>query len=129
MKKITQEWFKAAQDDLRVIEEIVNNENLTHAVAFHSQQAIEKTFKAIIEEYELEFVKTHDLIRLHEIVKNHLNVEWELDLLKKINDIYVDSRYPGELGLLPYGKPTGEDARKYYKFAKKVVEETKKNLK
>jgi HEPN domain-containing protein len=33
-------------------------------VAFHSQQAVEKTMKGIIEEFEIGFVKTHNLERL-----------------------------------------------------------------
>ncbi|RJQ64993.1 MAG: nucleotidyltransferase domain-containing protein [Desulfobacteraceae bacterium] len=35
---LTEEWLKAADDDLRVIEKIGSDEFLTHMVAFHSQQ-------------------------------------------------------------------------------------------
>jgi hypothetical protein len=35
MKKVTEEWFNAAEDDLRVIEKIASDEHLTHRVAFH----------------------------------------------------------------------------------------------
>jgi hypothetical protein len=35
MKKLTEEWSKAAEDDLRVIERIGWDERLTHMVAFH----------------------------------------------------------------------------------------------
>ena len=38
----------------------------------------------------------------------------------KINDLYIDSRYPGDLGLLPYGKPTLEDVKEFYDFAKEI---------
>ena len=47
MTKITAEWLKAANDDLLVIESIIKNEFLTHMVAFHAQQCVEKCFKAI----------------------------------------------------------------------------------
>lgn len=40
MKKISEEWLKSAQDDLRVIERIIQDERLTHMVAFHAQQCI-----------------------------------------------------------------------------------------
>jgi hypothetical protein len=43
MKKLTEEWLKAAEDDLRVIERIGQDEHLTHMVAFHAQQAVEKS--------------------------------------------------------------------------------------
>ena len=41
-------------------------------VAFHAQQAIEKSLKAVIEEFDLGFIKTHQLERLFEIVKEHM---------------------------------------------------------
>mgnify|MGYP002868032069 CR=1 FL=1 len=50
MKKQAKNWLQAAFDDLSVIGEIIQNENLSHMVAFHSQQAIEKSIKAILEE-------------------------------------------------------------------------------
>ena len=64
MKKLTEEWLKAAEDDLRVIERIRQDEHLTHMVAFHAQQAVEKSLKAAIEEYELGSVRVHSLERL-----------------------------------------------------------------
>jgi HEPN domain-containing protein len=51
MKKISEEWLKAAKDDLRVADKIIADETLTHMVAFHSQQCIEKSLKAVMEEY------------------------------------------------------------------------------
>ena len=42
MKKQAENWLQAASDDLSVINEIIQNENLSHMVACHSQQAIEK---------------------------------------------------------------------------------------
>jgi HEPN domain-containing protein len=53
MKPVTESWLRAAEDDLRVIERIVSDPRLTHRVAFHSQQCIEKSLKAVIEEYEI----------------------------------------------------------------------------
>jgi len=35
----------------------------------------------------------------------------------KMDSLYIDSRYPGEMGLLPYGNPTLEDAKEFYDFA------------
>ena len=50
MKASTQEWLDFAKADLLNCERILDDEFLTSIVAFHSQQAIEKCFKAIIEE-------------------------------------------------------------------------------
>ena len=60
MKLISEEWLKKAQEDLDVVGEIISKEHLTNMVAFHSQQAVEKTLKAIIEEFEIGFEKTHN---------------------------------------------------------------------
>jgi hypothetical protein len=41
--------------------------------------------------------------------------------LATINDIYLESRYPGEIGLLDDGSmPTVEQANKFFVFAKEV---------
>lgn len=42
MKKLTEEWLKAAKDDLDVIERILSAAHLSHIVAFHAQQCVEK---------------------------------------------------------------------------------------
>ena len=46
MKPSTQEWLSRAKDDLDVAEKIQDCPHLTNMVAFHAQQAIEKSFKA-----------------------------------------------------------------------------------
>jgi HEPN domain-containing protein len=56
-KKNAIEWLKAANDDLDSISYIINVEHLTNIVAFHSQQAIEKSFKALIEYKKLHLSK------------------------------------------------------------------------
>jgi len=60
MKKQTEYWLNSAWDDLCVIQEIIRNETLTHMVAFHAQQAIEKSMKAVLEEKESNVPKIHN---------------------------------------------------------------------
>jgi HEPN domain-containing protein len=36
------EWLKSANDDLMLVSSIIENAELTHMVAFHCQQAVEK---------------------------------------------------------------------------------------
>ncbi len=52
MKKQTEYWLKMAKDDLEVISEIIDRKDLTHMVAFHSQQAVEKSLKAALQRKE-----------------------------------------------------------------------------
>lgn len=110
------EWLRAAYLDLESIEYIVDVEHLSSVTAFHSQQTIEKSLKSLIQ-YKYGKVKNqHDLLKLYDSVSELITI-YEPDKLDTLNQLYIDSRYPGDMGLLPYGKPTLEDAREFYKFA------------
>ena len=124
---ISKEWIKASLDDLKIISRIIDMEELSHMIAFHSQQSIEKSFKALIESQNKRVPKQHDLLKLQELIKDKLDINND-DLLDTLNELYIDSRYPGELGLLPYGKPTINDANKFYSFAKSIFSKTCKIL-
>ena len=49
-------------------------------------------------------------------------------MLKVLDKLYIDSRYPGDMGLLPYGKPTTEDAKEFYEFALNIFDKVCKIL-
>ena len=118
MKSIASDWMSAAHDDLELIQEIIHNENLTNLVAFHSQQAIEKSFKSILEEYDGNVPRMHNLETLLPKVNRHVTfIDAELDLFEDLDKLYIDSRYPGDFGLLPNGKPTIDEAKKFYELA------------
>ncbi len=53
-----------------------------------------------------------------ELVKPVFPVKIELDLLILLDQLYIDSRYPGEMGLLPDGKPTVDESTKFFYLAK-----------
>lgn len=120
MKAITKEWLKAANDDLLLIEKIISDEHLTHLAAFHAQQSIEKSFKAVIEEHELELEKIHNLQRLYKSIEKQIDLNIDMQLIKMLDKLYISSRYPGDLGLLPEGKPTLEDVKEFFDFAKDI---------
>jgi len=128
MKKITKEWLRSAKDDLRVAGKIISDETLTHMVAFHSQQCIEKALKAVMEEYGMDMVRIHNLERLIEIVKIHLKIDVDIVLIEKMDKLYIDSRYPADFGLLPDGKPGKEDAEAFYNAAINIFEVVKSNV-
>jgi len=128
MKFMTGEWFKAAEMDMMTIEEIKDNEHLTTVIAFHSQQCIEKVFKAVIEEYDLGEYKIHSLIKLQTVVANVLPLRFDEDVLGLINQLYIKSRYPGDLGLLPTGRPSREQAQVFYETAHRIYSDVKQFL-
>ena len=78
MKLITKEWLDRAKDDLDAIEELLKREHLTNIVAFHAEQAVEKTLKAVIEELGIGLRKTHNLLRLMEDAKTFYQFAQEI---------------------------------------------------
>ncbi len=86
MKNVTSEWLRSADDDLQVIREIIDNVALTHMVAFHAQQAIEKSFKAVLEEFGETVPKIHSLETLLPKVRVCLHFPVELDLLEDLTN-------------------------------------------
>lgn len=121
MKPTTEEWLKAAKDDLDAAQTLVLKQNLTNLAAFHCQQCIEKCFKAVIEEKNIQFKKSHDLLRLQSLINLNLN-DCDNHLLQIINEVYIDSRYPGDQGLLPHGKPTQAETNSFINLSIKVYQ-------
>lgn len=127
MNQYVQEWLSSAEMDIRNIEKIMDDEFLSPIMCFHAQQCVEKCFKAILESNKIDIPKTHDLIRLFAMVKKVNSWEIDLNVLQKLDDLYIESRYPSEFGLLPNGKPNLEDVREFYDFAKIIFETTKQS--
>jgi len=127
MKSITNDWLQSAESDLLLIKSIINQDELTHLSAFHAQQAIEKAFKAIVEEHELGFLKTHSLETLYNKVKSFITII-DFEILIVLDQLYIDSRYPGEFGLLPHGKPSLKEAIEFHDLAQEIFTATKKML-
>ena len=119
MNNITADWLQAAADDLAAIEVMLPNEQLTNIIAFHAQQAVEKALKGLREKFGLRIPRTHDLLLLYDGLSEHIQASE--DTLDSLNELYMDSRYPGAMGLLPQGKPTTEEANAFYRFAQEIV--------
>lgn len=95
-----------------------------------AHQCIEKGFKAVLEKQEGDVPNVHNLITLHGRIEEHLpeDAEIDFDLLDRLNQLYIDARYPGERGLLPEGKPTEQEAQRLYAFAQHIFEVVRQRL-
>ncbi len=125
MKKETKEWLKIALEDLEAAECLMDK-GLFRMVCYHSQQAVEKTLKALLTEKEIEFRRTHNIIDLKNAV---IATGYKIDITEEeavfLNSIYR-ARYPAALGLLPDGEPQRIDAEKALSIAKRfssIIEE------
>jgi len=125
---LSKEWVKAAYYDLENIKYIISAEHLTHIVAFHSQQAIEKLFKALIVKNSNNLPKTYDLLKLLQKIEDKITI-YDTKILEELNELYIDSRYPNSFALMPHGKPTLDDAKRYYDFADEIFNQVANYLK
>jgi HEPN domain-containing protein len=116
--------------DLRTMEKLLGDEHLTCIVAFHAQQLVEKTFKAIFEELCLDIPKIHSLLALWKKIVPFWPEFFGVDedTLRRLDLLYIDARYPGNLGLLPDGAPLDADARYFFTFSVELYERTQKLL-
>lgn len=128
MSSIVDGWLESASSDLKNIAYIIHDADLTHIVAFHSQQCTEKSFKALLEHNCVEVPKQHSTLKLYGLVDEFIDVFINEELLSAFDDLYIDSRYPGNFGLMPYGKPTLKDAEEFHELALYIYEYVKKKV-
>ncbi|PSN16577.1 DNA-binding protein [filamentous cyanobacterium CCT1] len=98
MKPLTREWVEKAEGDFRTAGRELSAEPAPNydSVCFHTQQCVEKYFKARLYESDIPFKKIHDLRIL---LKSLLPIEpswqqWE-NALTDLTMAAVEVRYPG----------------------------------
>jgi HEPN domain-containing protein len=94
--KIVREWLQKANEDLNFARINLQEGNNYYAqICFHLHQAAEKYLKSYIVAYDLEFEKTHNLIKLLTICSSQTDAI--LSLIKeceRLNTAFIDTRYP-----------------------------------
>ena len=113
------EWIKLSEYDLETAQAMQRAGKYLY-VLFCCQQAVEKRLKAVVINITEEFPpKTHDLIRLIELVKIGLTVKQQL-FLRKLTAYYIQTRYPEEVKELSK-KVTKILASVYLKDSEEVI--------
>jgi len=97
MKRATGEWVDRAEGDWKVAQrETQTADPVWNVVCFLAQQCAEKYLKAFLEEHNITFGKTHDLVLLLDASGGMLP---ELDPLRPqlafLSPMSVATRYPG----------------------------------
>ncbi|MCI5134690.1 MAG: HEPN domain-containing protein [Candidatus Electrothrix sp. AW2] len=129
MKRSVSAWLQACEEDLHAVESLLQSGVATGAASFHAQQCVEKALKAILEEYAGTVPKIHDLDRLFAASTEYIDLEQDEVVINKLNMLYIESRYPGAFGFLPDGRPTSEQGRQFYDFAKNIYDSVRNHLK
>lgn len=120
MKTEAVAWLRYAQENLNIAELAISHEHF-NACLYNSQQAAEKYLKSVIVELALEFKRTHNILRLRQLlieagVDDVGLTEDECDLL---DAIYMPSRYP-LAGVLPDAMPDREICKRCLHIAHRV---------
>lgn len=122
MKATTKQWLDYARTDLKSCENNLHDDFVTNIVAFHSQQIVEKSLKALLEEKEIPFPHAHNLNRLYALPESFLIEPIDVFVLDSLDSVYTISLYPGDIGLTETEKPTLSESKELYQSAKKIFE-------
>lgn len=104
------DWLRHAASDLHLAKlGLADRDVLRNQVAFHAQQAAEKSLKAVLADRKIHFPKTHDLEALIEIIQL-AGIAWPLATqhIEALSPFAVETRYPG--GLAQISDPEAEEA-------------------
>lgn len=128
MNKLVNEWLSFANKDLKTVVKLLDDPELTNIVAFHTHQCIEKSFKAVICLKVEDIPRKHNLLKLYGTVRNYCKLDIDITTLEEISETYIDSRYPSDMGLLPYGSLSTQRSEDFYKEAKYIYEQIEKYI-
>jgi len=99
MKPLTLEWIEKAEEDIISAQREYRARNRPNynAACFFAQQCIEKYIKACLQEADIEFGKTHDLLYLLDLVEP-VEPFWQSyrPTFRPISAYAVQLRYPGD---------------------------------
>lgn len=121
-REFASNWLTKATEDIAVIKELAKSDIglFSSAICFHSQQAVEKYFKAYLAFKGIDFPKTHDVDFLLSLCKASDQTTFENINLMSLTDFAVSVRYPDD-----FFTPSESDAVLYMNIAmdvKRIVE-------
>ena len=93
------EWIEKADHDLGSAKIIyLHLPDYFDTIAFHCQQSVEKYIKAILIYYKIDFIKSHDLVYLLDLLSRKIEID-ELKFKKAftLNNFGVQIRYPNKI--------------------------------
>lgn len=124
MKAEIKLWLDLAYDDLDTARQNFNIKKY-HIASLFAQQAVEKALKALYMTVFHDLKKTHDLVFL----ANKLDLPDSFkSICKKLDPIYLQTRYPDVSGQLPRTLFNVIDAQEFINISDEVVEWVKKKI-
>jgi HEPN domain-containing protein len=116
-----EEWLSFAREDLA----ITNLAGASNRIrCFHAQQAAEKEIKALLTLLEIEFVRSHDLNYLAQLLPQDHALPTEVTDLERLSRWAIDLRYPGSIKI----DQSERDVDKLRAIAQSIVNEITRHL-
>ena len=92
------DWFEKASQDLRGAEILMAHEGGNDLVAFHCQQAMEKTLKGWLLKNTGELLEGHSLVFLcRKAISSGAPLKNSLRDCAYVNQFYIETRYPADI--------------------------------
>lgn len=116
------EWIDKANKDIKAVEKLKDELDITEIVCFHCQQAVEKYLKALLIYNGEDIQKTHNIDFLLNKCKIY-NTEFEKYIGNSLSDYAVDLRYPDTQYI-----PTTEETEEAIKLMNQIIEIVKQMI-
>ena len=122
-------WLEKAEDDLRFAH-VGLKESFFNQVCFLSQQAVEKSIKALLISKGEVYPKTHKLVDLAEAcLKHEKGLERFRKELRVLDEFYIPTRYPDAIpGSVRGYLPTKKQAEEALGVAEKILSFIKERI-
>ena len=118
-KKSAVEWLTIAYHDLSSATILYNANHYTDSIGCDLQQAIEKSLKALLAFENSKIPKSHNLLEIHEYIKEKLLIlDEELYLLARGTTYLKEDRYPNP----NYSLPSREEIKEVLDFTQKLFD-------
>jgi HEPN domain-containing protein len=122
LKMIDNEWMEFARQDYHAVVRLQDDEYLANIVLFHCQQCIEKLLKGVLEANGIDIPRIHSTKKLYTLAATRIDKEICLEDLEFIDSVYIESRYPASIGLLPNGQPTKKESQKAFLIVERILD-------
>jgi HEPN domain-containing protein len=118
-REIAEAWLRKAASDLAYAElGMCAGESYASGVAYHCQQTAEKALKALLCHFGIIPPKTHDVLRLIELLSPHVDFSGFTEAALLLSPMAADFRYPGD-----NDDPSREDVITAFEAAKAILHE------
>jgi HEPN domain-containing protein len=95
------EWLEKASRDIKSAKVLKENDCGNDVVAFHCQQAVEKSLKGYLLKQTMQVAEGHSLIYLcKEASAYNLSFKKHIKDCAFVNQYYIETRYPADMPLI-----------------------------